>query len=77
VLCLLALSLTTVYKKAGLISNLQDMMTNIFQPIFEVTIDPATHPKLHFFLESVVGFDCVDDESIRTKFFDPSEKVRI
>ncbi|KAI8446006.1 hypothetical protein BY996DRAFT_4596589 [Phakopsora pachyrhizi] len=36
---------------------------NVFQPLFEVTCDPSTHPELHVFLQRVVGFDCVDDES--------------
>jgi AMP deaminase len=36
---------------------------DIFQPLFEVTQDPTTHPELHIFLQRVVGFDSVDDES--------------
>lgn len=32
-------------------------------PLFEVSADPSTHPKLHLLLQQVVGFDCVDDES--------------
>jgi AMP deaminase len=28
-----------------------------------VTKDPKSHPELHVFLQRVVGFDCVDDES--------------
>lgn len=36
---------------------------DIFQPLFEVTQDPTTHPDLHIFLQRVVGFDSVDDES--------------
>ncbi len=62
--------LYAVYKKAGSINSLQDMLTNIFTPLFEVTLDPSSHPMLHTFLQSIVGFDSVDDESIRTKFFD-------
>jgi len=67
--------LYSTYKKAGNINSLQDMLRNIFDPLFEVTMDPSTHPKLHTFLQSVVGIDCVDDESARTSFFnakDPS-----
>jgi AMP deaminase len=37
--------------------------TDIFQPLFEVTQDPTTHPELHVFLQRVIGFDSVDDES--------------
>ncbi|EGG00953.1 uncharacterized protein MELLADRAFT_117941 [Melampsora larici-populina 98AG31] len=36
---------------------------NVFEPLFEVTQDPASHPELYVFLQRVVGFDCVDDES--------------
>ncbi|KAK7487206.1 hypothetical protein BaRGS_00021558 [Batillaria attramentaria] len=36
---------------------------NIFQPLFEVTNDPNSHPELHAFLQHVTGFDSVDDES--------------
>jgi AMP deaminase len=36
---------------------------DIFRPLFEVTMDPSSHPKLHEFLKYCVGIDCVDDES--------------
>ncbi|XP_055336913.1 AMP deaminase 2-like isoform X2 [Paramacrobiotus metropolitanus] len=52
-----------VYKASGLVSNFQEMLRNIFQPLFEVTENPASHPNLHQFLQYVVGFDSVDDES--------------
>ncbi|KAJ9109547.1 hypothetical protein QFC20_003293 [Naganishia adeliensis] len=38
-------------------------ITDLFQPLFEVTQDPSSHPELHIFLQRVVGFDSVDDES--------------
>jgi adenosine deaminase len=40
------------------------MLSNIFKPLFEATIDPSSHPFLHKFLQHVVGFDSVDDESV-------------
>lgn len=52
-----------LYKKSGEIEHFQDMIDNIFMPLFEVTRDPASNPPLHYFLETMVGFDCVDDES--------------
>lgn len=52
-----------VYKATGLMDNFQQVIVNIFQPLFEVTKDPTTHPKLHIFLQRVIGFDSVDDES--------------
>ena len=36
---------------------------DVFEPLFEVTQDPSSHPELHVFLQRVVGFDSVDDES--------------
>lgn len=41
----------------------QDLLENIFTPLFEVTLNPSCNLPLHFFLESIRGFDCVDDES--------------
>ncbi|OJJ30056.1 hypothetical protein ASPWEDRAFT_46792 [Aspergillus wentii DTO 134E9] len=52
-----------VYKSSGMMENFEQVITNVFQPLFEVTKDPRSHPKLHIFLERVVGFDSVDDES--------------
>eukprot|EP00892_Ulva_mutabilis_P012568 jgi/Ulvmu1/9684/UM055_0022.1 len=55
--------LYNVYKAQGLLENFEQMLDNLFRPLFEVTADPSTHPQLHVFLQQVVGFDCVDDES--------------
>jgi AMP deaminase len=52
-----------IYKSSSTVQNFQDFITNIFQPLFEVTKNPASHPELHVFLERVIGFDTVDDES--------------
>lgn len=52
-----------VYKNTGLIESFDQVISNIFKPLFEVTRDPRTHPKLHIFLQRVIGFDSVDDES--------------
>ncbi|KAI0404965.1 hypothetical protein F4802DRAFT_564945 [Xylaria palmicola] len=52
-----------VYKASGLMGSFEQVVRNIFQPLFEVTKDPETHPKLHIFLQRVIGFDSVDDES--------------
>ena len=38
-------------------------MKDLFRPLFEVTQNPQSHPELHVFLQRVVGFDSVDDES--------------
>ncbi|RXK42472.1 AMP deaminase [Tremella mesenterica] len=52
-----------VYKNGGLVDNFEDVVRNVFQPLFEVTKDPKSHPHLYVFLQRVVGFDSVDDES--------------
>jgi len=52
-----------VYKASGLMDTYEQIIRNIFQPLFEVTKDPSSHPKLHVFLQRVIGFDSVDDES--------------
>lgn len=52
-----------VYKNMGIIENFEQVVQNVFQPLFEVTKNPQSHPKLHILLQRVVGFDSVDDES--------------
>ena len=52
-----------VYKSTGLMENFQQVLVNVFQPLFEVTKHPSSHPKLFIFLQRVIGFDSVDDES--------------
>ncbi|TFK95642.1 AMP deaminase [Pterulicium gracile] len=55
--------LYAVYKASGSVDNFEDIVTNIFAPLFEVTKDPSSHPELHVLLQRVIGFDTVDDES--------------
>ncbi|XP_010683284.2 AMP deaminase [Beta vulgaris subsp. vulgaris] len=55
--------LYNVYKKMGIVTSFQNIIDNVFIPLFEVTVDPNSHPQLHVFLKQVVGFDLVDDES--------------
>ncbi|KAJ2973933.1 hypothetical protein NUW58_g8816 [Xylaria curta] len=52
-----------VYRASGLMGSFEQVVRNIFQPLFEVTKEPESHPKLHIFLQRVIGFDSVDDES--------------
>ena len=52
-----------IYRVSGGVRSFQDIIQNLFQPLFEVTIDPKSHPELHSFLQYVIGFDSVDDES--------------
>ncbi|RAL52152.1 hypothetical protein DM860_017289 [Cuscuta australis] len=55
--------LYNVYKEMGIVTSFQNILDNIFLPLFEVTVDPDSHPQLHLFLKKVVGLDLVDDES--------------
>ncbi|KAI8903569.1 hypothetical protein EDD86DRAFT_195754 [Gorgonomyces haynaldii] len=55
--------LYSVYKKSNQIEHFQTFLDNVFEPLFEVTKDPKSHPELHVFLQRVIGFDSVDDES--------------
>jgi AMP deaminase len=55
--------LYAMYKATGTMDNFEAVIQNVFQPLFEVTRDPTSHPKLHVFLQRVIGFDSVDDES--------------
>ncbi|GJJ69650.1 AMP deaminase [Entomortierella parvispora] len=55
--------LYSVYKATNTVENFEKVIQNIFKPLFEVTRDPQSHPNLHIFLQRVVGFDSVDDES--------------
>ncbi|XP_014246157.1 AMP deaminase 2 [Cimex lectularius] len=52
-----------IFKSNKLMTNFQEFLDNIFKPLFEVTNDPHSHPNLHRFLQYVIGFDSVDDES--------------
>ncbi|OIW34791.1 AMP deaminase [Coniochaeta ligniaria NRRL 30616] len=52
-----------VYKASGLMDSMEPVIKNVFEPLFKVTRDPSSNPKLHIFLQRVIGFDSVDDES--------------
>ncbi|XP_037516304.1 AMP deaminase 2 isoform X3 [Rhipicephalus sanguineus] len=52
-----------VFKSNNLVNNFEEILENIFMPLFEATNDPSSHPELHQFLQYIVGFDSVDDES--------------
>ncbi|ORY56669.1 uncharacterized protein BCR38DRAFT_402331 [Pseudomassariella vexata] len=67
-----------VYKATGLMQSFEEVIKNVFLPLFEVTKNPESHSKLHIFLQRVIGFDSVDDESkverrLFKKFPVPSE----
>ncbi|XP_026743053.1 AMP deaminase 2-like isoform X2 [Trichoplusia ni] len=52
-----------IYRFKKLLKNFQEFLTNLFEPLFLVSINPSSNPDLHKFLTHVIGFDSVDDES--------------
>ncbi|CAI9554876.1 unnamed protein product [Staurois parvus] len=40
-----------VFRSKKQINNFQEILENIFLPLFEVTVNPASHPELYLFLE--------------------------
>ncbi|CAF5184178.1 unnamed protein product, partial [Rotaria magnacalcarata] len=52
-----------VYRANGITKNFQEFLTNLFQPLFDATIDPSSHPDLYRFMHHLTGFDSVDDET--------------
>ena len=57
------------WKQNKTIENFEQLIVNIFRPLFEVTKNPSDHPELHVFLQRVIGFDTVDDESKQERRF--------
>lgn len=52
-----------IFKTNNLVENFGEVLTNLFRPLFRVSIDPSSDPELDAFLQYVIGFDSVDDES--------------
>lgn len=47
-----------VYRTKKQLANFQEMLENIFLPLYEATVHPAQHPELHLFLEHVRTTSC-------------------
>ncbi len=45
-----------VYRSKGMVRCFQEILDNIFLPLFEATDDPSSHPELHKFLHYVSRF---------------------
>lgn len=60
-----------IYKAQGLVDNFEQLLDNIFTPLFEVTIDPNSHPQLHLFLKQV-GLNSVSGKGLQQLFQEPS-----
>jgi len=55
--------LYSLFRKLGNVESFADVMRNVFEPLFEATLDPSTHEDMFHLLQQVVAFDSVDDES--------------
>lgn len=52
-----------LFRKMGIVRNFAEMLRNIFEPLFQASVDPAGHEDIFLMLQQVVGIDSVDDES--------------
>lgn len=52
-----------IFRSKKILPSFGKMLENIFQPLFEASINPKDHKELNLFLKYVTGFDSVDDES--------------
>ena len=52
-----------VYRANSIVENFEQILANVFGPLFEVTLNASSHAKLYIFLKHCIGFDSVDDES--------------
>ena len=51
-----------VYSKKDSGVSFQNMLENLFIPLFEATLHPEEHPEISELLNNIVGIDSVDDE---------------
>ena len=51
-----------VLKEEGHVKNFQELLSNIFEPLFEVTIDPSKNPVLHEFLREVILLNLIGEK---------------
>ena len=42
-----------IFRSNNIVKNFGEIITNMFKPLFEVSIDPRSHPELHLFLAHV------------------------
>ena len=54
---------SNVYREKDIMKNFHGFLKNLFQSLFEATIDPQSHPDLFRIMYDLTGFDSVDDET--------------
>uniref|UniRef100_UPI00398EC0FF AMP deaminase 3-like n=1 Tax=Pristiophorus japonicus TaxID=55135 RepID=UPI00398EC0FF len=60
-----------VFHKLNKVKSFEEVLDNLFRPIFEATLYPQKNKSLHLFLKYVTAFDSVDDESKTDEGFFP------
>ena len=51
---LLFSAISDIYKDRNMVKNFNQILENLFVPIFEATLDPSSHPYLSKFLNQVL-----------------------
>ena len=46
-------SSSDIYRSNKMLDHFSQLLENLFLPLFEVTIDPSSHPDLHKFITQV------------------------
>ena len=46
-------SFSDIYRSKNILKNFNEFLVNLFMPLYEVSIDPKSHEKLHKFLQQV------------------------
>ena len=57
--------------------NFQELLENLFMPLFEVTLDPSSHPQLYQFLNQVrcTLFELLKHVHVQSYVYMPSVKL--
>ena len=42
-----------IYRSNKQIDNFEQIIDNLFRPLFEATVKPSAHPEIHMFLRQV------------------------
>ena len=42
-----------IYRSNKEIDNFEQIIDNLFRPLFEATVNPSAHPEIHMFLRQV------------------------
>lgn len=50
VICFIFFIFSDIFKSNNILDNFQQLLDNVFLPLFEATNDPNTHPDLHRYI---------------------------